>query len=130
MRAQARPRTRGDLRFGTDRRQPVPRGIAGLQAAIALQADQLGEDDGAQRRGRHLVPAQAGGRGIGKQCRPGLDAGFKVAADGLFEGLFRSFSPLIDDSAQPGDLVFRAGGTGSLRVAFAGCLPSRLASSR
>ena len=53
VRAEARPGAGGDLGLRADRREPVPGLVAGLEAAIALQADQLGEDD---RRGRAPRP--------------------------------------------------------------------------
>ena len=43
MRAQTRPGAGGHLHFRADRSQPAPRRFAGLEPAVALEPDQLGE---------------------------------------------------------------------------------------
>ena len=67
---EPRPGAGGGLRRGGDRREPVPRLLAGLEPAHPVQADQFGKDDPADRGRGHRVPAQTRRGRVGQQRRP------------------------------------------------------------
>ena len=111
MRAQTRACAGGDLHFRTNRPQPSPGRFAGLEPAVALEPDQLGEDQGTQRGLCDRRPAQPGGRRVGEERGSRFDRGLDVASDGLFLRLLGPRPSLVDHALEPGNLAFIARGS-------------------
>ena len=98
MRAQARPGRRRPpgSRGGSSPATSRPTSL-GLEPAIALQADHLGEDHGPHRRRGDRPPAQAGRRRVGQEGRPRLDRRLDVLGRRRARAIARSRPRLCVD---------------------------------